>query len=283
MYGKNVYGLPASSHFRWTREIDIATMDPSEHTDPFLRIKADTVMQLLDLVGELGLATAAVTHHPALASLELEGFENVSHRLELLTRQVQELASSLRLVPAGHVFQRMRRVVRDLVSQTGKSFYIVLQGEDVQIDKTVVDQLAEPLIHLIRNAADHGIETQAERKALGKPEQGRIVLSATQQGQEIHITVSDDGWGLNRAAILKRARQTGLVGENAEPDDATLWNLIFKSGFSTATQVSNLSGRGVGMDVVQNVIRSLRGRIDVETHPGQGTRVRLIMVHWELP
>lgn len=252
-------------------------MNPYEQNDPFLRIRGDKVMQLLDLVGELGLATVAVTRHPAVTSLEQEGLESATHRLELLTRQVQELASSLRLVPAGQVFQRMKRLVRDLAKQTGKSFHIVLHGEDVQIDKTMLDQLAEPLLHLIRNAADHGLETPAERKAAGKPEQGRITLSAAQQGQEIHIEVRDDGRGLKGRAILKRARETGLVGENECPDDETMWNLIFKPGFSSATEVSNLSGRGVGLDVVRSVVHSLRGRTEVETEPGQGTRVKLIL------
>jgi two-component system chemotaxis sensor kinase CheA len=171
----------------------------------------------------------------------------------------------------------MRRLARDLAQQTGKSFDITINGEEIEIDKTVVDQLADPLIHLVRNAADHGIESAAERQAAGKPAQGRIILSAAQQGQEIHITVSDDGKGLDRQAILNRARAAGIVGANEEPVDATVWNLIFESGFSTAAQVSNLSGRGVGMDVVQSVIRNLRGRIEVNTTPGQGTHIKLII------
>jgi len=251
------------------------TTNSIEPTDAFLRIRADKVTQLLDLVGELGLATAGITHHPALAGVE--AVADASHRLELLTRQVQELTSGLRLVPASQLFQRMRRVARDLAHQTGKSFDITIHGEEIEIDKTIVDQLADPLIHLIRNAADHGIETPAERQAAGKPAQGRIILSATQQGQEIHITVGDDGKGLNRQAILNRARAAGIVGDNEEPDDASVWNLIFQSGFSTAAQVSNLSGRGVGMDVVQNVIRTLRGRIQVETTPGHGAQIHLII------
>ena len=251
------------------------TINSTEQIDTFLCIKADKVTQLLDLVGELGLATITVTHHPALAGLD--GLANASHRLELITRQVQELTSSLRLVPASQLFQRMRRLARDLAQQTGKSFDITINGEEIEIDKTVVDQLADPLIHLVRNAADHGIESAAERQAAGKPAQGRIILSAAQQGQEIHITVSDDGKGLDRQAILNRARAAVIVGANEEPVDATVWNLIFESGFSTAAQVSNLSGRGVGMDVVQSVIRNLRGRIEVNTTPGQGTHIKLII------
>jgi two-component system chemotaxis sensor kinase CheA len=252
-------------------------MDTNTPFDPFLRIKADKVMQLIDSVGELGLATSAVTRHPALAGLELEGFENAAHRLELLTRQVQELASALRMVPANQVFERMRRLARDLTHQTGKKFECVFKGEDVEIDKVLADKIADPLMHLIRNAVDHGLETSAERIAAGKSEHGCVTLSAVQQGQEIHIAVSDDGRGLNREAILNRARQAGLVHEDQALDDAAIWNFIFQSGFSTATQVSNLSGRGVGMDVVQNNVRALRGRIVLATTPGKGTRVTLII------
>ncbi len=250
---------------------------PAFQADPFLRVRADKVTQLLDLVGELGLAALAVTHHPGLTGLELEGFENAAHRLEMLIHEAQDLTSALRLVPVGQVFRRMQRLVRDLAQQTGKLFEIGLEGEEVEIDKAVVDQLSDPLMHLIRNAADHGLEAPLERAAQGKPDKGRLLLSAAQRGREIHITVGDDGRGLNRAAILKRARERGLLGSEATPEDKVIWNYIFQSGFSTASAITNLSGRGVGMDVVQNTIHALRGRVEVQTQAGQGTRVTLII------
>jgi two-component system chemotaxis sensor kinase CheA len=247
----------------------------SSGQDAYLRIKAAKVTQLLDLVGELGLAATGVTQHPQLIGLELEGFEIAVHRLELLIREVQDLASSLRLVPIGTVFRRMQRLVRDLSHQTGKPLDLILEGGENQIDKSLVDQLYDPLMHLVRNAVDHGIEPPEERITAGKPETGRIVLEAAQQGREIHITVADDGRGMDREAILRRARELGLAGADEEPDDSTVWSYIFRSGLSTAREVSSLSGRGVGMDVVRDTIQSLRGRILVESFRGMGSVISL--------
>ena len=245
--------------------------------DNFLRVKASKVSLLLDLVGELGLTTLAVTHHPALQELELVGFETTAHQLELLVNEVQRVTADLRLVPVSGLFRPMQRAARDLARETSKPFDLVLEGEELEIDKVLIDELKDPLTHLIRNAIDHGLESLAERTAVGKPAQGRITLSAAQKGKDIHLTVADDGRGLNRAAILNKARATGLLGANDEPEDKTLWNFIFRAGFSTATQVSNLSGRGVGMDVVQNAVRALRGRIALDSQPGRGTAVTLII------
>jgi two-component system chemotaxis sensor kinase CheA len=243
--------------------------------DTYLRIQAAQVTHLLDLVGELGLAAADVTQHPDLEALELEGFAISVHRLENLIHELQDLASSLRLVPVGTVFKRMQRLVRDLCQQTGKPITLILQGGDTKIDKSLVDQLHDPLMHLIRNAVGHGIESPQERSAADKPKEGRVTLTAAQQGREIHITVADDGRGLDREAILARAREVGLVGADEVPDDSAIWNYIFHSGLSTASEVSSLSGRGVGLDVVQAAIRSLQGRTVVESSPGEGTRITL--------
>lgn len=253
----------------------ITSSDTDTSQDAFLRIKADKVSQLLDLVGELGLAVAGVTQHPDLANLSLEGFYIAAHHLDVMVRDLQDLASSLRLVPVNDVFNRMQRLVRDLSRQTGKPAVLLLQGSDTEIDKVLVDQLYDPLLHLIRNSMDHGIESPAEREKAGKPAQGHITLSAVQQGGEIQITVADDGHGLNRKAILTKARKLGLVSETEEPADAVVWNYIFQPGFSTAQAVTSLSGRGVGMDVVQATVRSLRGRIMVDSIAGQGTRTTL--------
>ncbi len=239
--------------------------------DAFLRVKSDKVSQLLDLVGELGLTAVQVTHHPELAGLELEGFDIAVHRLDLQIRELQDLASSLRLVPVGSVFRRMERLSRDLSHQTGKPIDLVIEGEDIEIDKFLVDQLYDPLVHLVRNAVDHGLESVKERLAVGKPEKGRISLSAVQHGKEIDITVADDGRGLDRATVLQQARKLGLIGPTEEPDDDTVWNYIFHSGLSTSEKVSNLSGRGVGLDVVQTSIRALSGRVIVNNKNRQGT------------
>lgn len=248
-------------------------MDVSQ--DAFLRIKADKVSRLLDLVGELGLVASGVTQHPDLARLTLDGFHIAAHHLELMVRELQDLTSSLRLVSVSDVFNRMQRLVRDLSRQTGKPVALLLQGSETEIDKVLVDRLHDPLMHLIRNAVDHGIESPAEREKASKPAQGQIILSAAQQGGEIQITVTDDGKGLDRKAILSKARKLGLASETEEPADAMVWNYIFQPGFSTAQAVTSLSGRGVGMDVVQSAVRALRGRIMVDSTAGQGTRIIL--------
>ncbi len=252
-------------------------MQPTIQPDAFIRIKTDKVTQLLDLVGELGLAVLSVTHHPSISGSELEGFENAAHHLELLTHEVQDLASSMRLVPASQLFRRIQRLARELSHQVGKQLEIIVEGEDVEIDKTVVDQLNDPLLHLIRNASDHGIEPADARQAAGKPEQGRILVRAAQKGQEISITVADDGRGLDREKILQRAIEQGLATEGEDLPDSALFNFIFRPGFSTAKEVTNLSGRGVGMDVVQTAVRALRGRIEITSEPGRGTAITMIL------
>lgn len=245
--------------------------------DQVLRIRAEKVTQLLDIVGELGLSVMEITRHPGLVDMELEGFESSAHRLELLVHEVQDIVSSLRLVPVGQVFHRMERVARDLSHQTGKQFDVLLVGEDVEIDKAVVDQLSDPLMHLIRNSADHGLESVEERARQGKPERGKITIQAVQRGREVLITISDDGRGLDRESILNRARERGLLAKDHEPTDQEVWNCIFQSGFSTVKEITNLSGRGVGMDVVRNTIRSLHGRIEIDTQPGKGTCMTLVI------
>ena len=152
-----------------------------------------------------------------------------------------------------------------------------MEGEDVEIDKTVVDQLNDPLLHLIRNASDHGIEPADARLAAGKPEQGRILVQAAQKGQEILITVADDGRGLDREKIMQRAVEKGLASEGEDLPDSALFSFIFHPGFSTAKEVTSLSGRGVGMDVVQTTVRALRGRIEMTSEPGKGTTITMIL------
>ncbi|MCX7682128.1 MAG: chemotaxis protein CheW [Anaerolineae bacterium] len=244
-----------------------------ELSEGYLRIKAERVTQLLDLVGELSLSATAVMQHPRVR--ELEELDSALHRLGNLIRELQTLSSGLRLVSIGTVLKRMQRLVRDLSHQTGKPLELVIEGGEVQVDKNLVDQLHDPLVHLVRNAVDHGIESPEERAASGKPPVGRITLTALQRGREVHIQVADDGRGLNREAILERAREMGIVAPNEEPDDQTVWRYIFYSGLSTVQRVSSLSGRGVGLDVVQAAVKSLQGRILVDTAAGKGTCITL--------
>jgi two-component system chemotaxis sensor kinase CheA len=244
-------------------------------TMALLRVPAEKVSRLMDLVGELSLSVSELIRSPDLEGLDLSEFEKAAHRLKMVVREVQDAAAELRLVPVGDVFRRVRRMARELERDTGKKIAIQLEGEDTAIDKAIVDRLYEPLVHAVRNSADHGIEAPADRHAAGKPETGTITLSAAQVGGDIHITIGDDGQGLNRDRILARARQNGLIGANEDPGDQALWKMIFQPGFSTAAAVTRLSGRGVGMDVLNTVVTELRGRIGVETIAGRGTKIGL--------
>ena len=243
--------------------------------DNFLRINADKVGRLMDLVGELGLVSSEIINHPELEGLELKGFDSSAHRLEGLIREIQDESSGLRLVPVGSVFKRMQRLVRDVSKQINKEIALVLIGEDTEVDKVIVDRLYDPLVHLVRNSADHGLENPEERRKAGKSEKGTITLAAYQQGGEVQILIKDDGKGMNREAILGRAVERGLIGADEDPDDETVWNFIFDAGFSTNEQVSKLSGRGVGMDVVKTSIQDLRGRIEIKSQQGLGSTLTL--------
>jgi two-component system chemotaxis sensor kinase CheA len=249
----------------------------SDSEDSVIRIKAGRVAQLMDMVGELSLAADEVLHHPQLQELELDELQNSAHKLHQLIRELQDLASGLRLVPIDSVFRRMQRLARDLAKQTGKKFTFEIKGEETEIDKVVVDTLSDPLVHLIRNSVDHGLETNEERLKKGKPEKGRVTLAARQEGGDIYITIEDDGNGLDKDKILKRAIEKGLVSKHETLSEDKIFSLIFEPGFSTKDAVSQLSGRGVGMDVVKTTINYLRGRIDIMSTPGKGTCLQLVI------
>jgi two-component system chemotaxis sensor kinase CheA len=241
----------------------------------FLRVDAQKVGALMDLAGELGLACSAVTRHPDVVGRDLEGFAAAAHRLELLVRELQNDLSSLRLVPVAPVFQRLRRVVEDAARRTHKEVDLVVRGEDTEVDKVMIDALQDPLVHVLRNAVDHGLEEPAARVDAGKPPRGRVVLSASHQGGEITIEVRDDGRGLQRDRILARAIERGLCSADAQPTDDELAGFVFLPGFSTKDTADTLSGRGVGMDVLKTTVESLRGRVTLKSTPGQGSRVTL--------
>ncbi|MDZ7908478.1 MAG: chemotaxis protein CheW [Gemmobacter sp.] len=240
-----------------------------------MRVASDKISRLMDLVGELSLSVDEAVHSPDLTGLELSRFEAAAHRLAAIVREVQDAATELRLVPVDEVFRRLRRMVRELERETGKQIDLVIEGADTAIDKLVADRLYDPLLHVLRNSVDHGVEPAAERLAVGKAGAGRITLSAAQVGSEVRIIVADDGRGLSRERILRKARERGLFGQTEEPEPAQLWKVIFEPGFSTAEEVSKLSGRGVGMDVLNTTMTALRGRIGVESVAGEGTRVAL--------
>ena len=233
-------------------------------------VKVDTAKLdfLVDMVGEMVIAQSLLRHDATLINARVQ--RNLM-QLSRITGEVQKTAMSMRMVPIGHLFSRMARLVRDLSRKGGKQAELVVTGEDTELDRTIVEDLGDPLMHMVRNSADHGIESTEERIQAGKNPVGRIGLKAYHQAGYITIEVSDDGRGLDREKILHKARQKGLVSETAELTDREVFNLIFEPGFSTADQVTDISGRGVGMDVVRKHVQKMRGRIDIQSQKGVGT------------
>ena len=246
------------------------TAAPTVHS---IRVDVDKVDRLVNLVGEMVITQAMLTEQSSL--LPADQFPVLIQGIEALAqsaRELQESVMAIRAQPVKSVFARMPRVVRDLAATLGKEVRIVTTGETTEIDKTVIEQLNDPLTHMIRNALDHGIEPPDQREAAGKPRQGTIHLAAAQQSGRIVIEVSDDGRGIDREKVLAKARDRGLVAAGAVMTDEDIDNLIFTPAFSTAETVSNVSGRGVGMDVVKRNVQSLGGRISVQTRLGTGSR-----------
>ena len=240
-----------------------------------LRVPVDKVDELINLVGELitaesMLAQGCATLAPA-AQLQLSA---ALAELQRHTRALQEAAMSIRMIPVSVVFSRFPRMLRELAAKMGKQVELATQGEATELDKGMIEKITDPLTHLVRNSIDHGIETPAERRAAGKPETGRLTLTASHQGGSIVIEVRDDGRGLSRQRLLAKARERGLHAPDSL-SDAEVWALIFAAGFSTAEVVSDVSGRGVGMDVVKKNITALGGVVEIDNVEGQGMGVRV--------
>jgi two-component system chemotaxis sensor kinase CheA len=238
-----------------------------------VRVPAEKLDELMDRVGELVIAQSRLSQL-AGSSGDLQ-LRAVSEDVERLSGELRDTMMVLRMVPVTQLFGRFRRLVHDLSIETGKAIELVMEGETTEVDKSVIERLADPLVHLVRNSCDHGLETPQERVAAGKPEAGRILLSARQQAGEVIITIKDDGRGINKERVRAKAESSGLIPANASLTDQELYQLIFQPGFSTASQVTNLSGRGVGMDVVKRTIDALRGTINVVSQPGQGSEISL--------
>lgn len=238
-----------------------------------VRVDAHKLDRLIDLVGELIIASAGATE--VARSLRQPELLEANITLGGLVEQVRDQALQLRMVKIGATFNRFQRVVHDVARELGKDIVLEVSGEDTELDKTVVEKIADPLTHLVRNAMDHGIESAHERVRSGKPAQGTVRLNAYHDSGHIAIEISDDGGGLNRERILAKGVERGLVEPGRNLSDREVWNLIFEPGFSTAEQVTNLSGRGVGMDVVKSNITALRGTVELHSVPGQGTTVQV--------
>jgi two-component system chemotaxis sensor kinase CheA len=227
----------------------------------------------MDRVGELVIAQSRLSQL-ASASADI-GLRSVSEEIERLSGELRDTMMVLRMVPVASLFSRFRRLVHDLARETGKVIELVTEGETTEVDKTVIERLADPLVHLVRNSIDHGLEPPEERLAAGKAEAGTITLSARQSGGEVIISIKDDGRGINRERVRAKAESSGLIQPGQQLSDAELLQLIFAPGFSTAAQITNLSGRGVGMDVVKKTVEALRGAIDIVSLSGQGSDVSL--------
>ncbi|PPJ49353.1 chemotaxis protein CheA [Rhizobium sp. KAs_5_22] len=238
-----------------------------------VRVPAERLDELMDRVGELVIAQSRLSQL-ADASIEIQ-LRAVSEDIERLSGELRDTMMVLRMMPVASLFGRFRRLVHDLSRETGKVIELETEGENTEVDKTVIDRLADPLVHLVRNSIDHGLETPDERRAAGKPEAGHVRLSARQSGGEVIITVKDDGRGINRERVRAKAESSGLIQPGASLSDQELLQLIFQPGFSTAQQITNLSGRGVGMDVVKKTVEALRGAIEVSSAPGNGSEIAL--------
>jgi len=242
-------------------------------------IKVDTgkLDSLLDLVGEMVIAQSLVGQElDQLASLNPQSARNIA-QLGRITRELQRVSMSLRMVPIRGLFQKMARVVRDVSAKCGKKVQFITEGEDTELDRSLVEELADPLLHMVRNSLDHGIEPPEARKAAHKSPTGTLTLRAFHQGGNIVVEIEDDGAGLNSERILRKAIDRGLASHNATLSDQQIFAFIFAAGFSTAEKVTDLSGRGVGLDVVRRNLERLRGCIDIDSTTGKGARFKLTL------
>lgn len=237
-------------------------------------VKVDTqkLDNLVNLVGELVIANALINE--GLGNTTSGTNKNLSH-LNKIVKDIQDQVMCMRMVPLKSTFQKMARLVRDVSSKMGKKVRLEISGEDTELDKTVIEEIGDPLVHIIRNSVDHGIETLEERVAGGKPIEGLVRLNAFHRGGNIVVEIEDDGKGLCKDKLLRKAIEKGLVDEGASLSDQQIYNLIFAAGFSTAEKVTDVSGRGVGMDVVKKNVEHLRGKVEISTVEGKGTKISI--------
>lgn len=248
----------------------------ASHRQSMISVSTDKLDTLMDLVGELVIAEAMVMQNPELNGLNMESLRKDTARLEKITNELRDVVMAVRMVPLTVTFQKMNRIVRDMSIKQDKKILMSIVGEETEVDKSIIDQISDPLMHIIRNSIDHGIESAEERLRAGKPEHGTISLEARNSGGEVLITVRDDGRGLDREKILAKAREKGLLTrpEN-EMTDKEVFSLIFLPGFSTSEKVSEFSGRGVGMDVVNKNIKKLGGVVYADSVAGKGTDISI--------
>ena len=289
--------LPVIEHFTYTKDYSEIS-SPSEGNKPaqapapgapqpkaavvhapvkqsLINVNLSKLDGLMDLMGEIVITESMVTSNPALQQAGLDNnFTKASRQLRKLTDELQEIVMSIRMVPISTVFQKMNRIVRDMSKKLEKKAKLVLVGEETEVDKTIVDSISDPIMHLVRNCMDHGLESKEQRLAAGKPEEGTITLTAQNTGGDILISVSDDGGGLDRAAVLEKASQKGMLTKpEKEYTDQEVYQFILMPGFSTNDVVTEYSGRGVGMDVVRENVEKIGGEVTIDSTPGKGMTV----------
>lgn len=240
-------------------------------SDSSVRVKTERLDGLVDLVGELVVAHSMIAEDSTVLADQGELNRKVS-RAEKILRELQDLSTSMRMVPLRQAFQKLNRVARDVSKKIEKPVRFLTEGEDTELDRNMVDVITDPLVHMVRNSIDHGLESPEERRAAGKDPEGLVTLAAYQAGGTVIIEISDDGRGLDRDRILAKAKERGLVESERVLSDQEVYEMIFAPGFSTAAEVTSVSGRGVGLDVVRKSVEALRGRIEIQSEPGKGSR-----------
>lgn len=246
---------------------------PTAHSgQTHINVDVSKIDLLMDLVGELVVSEAMVTRNPDLRGLATEGFEKATRQHRMIINELQDLVMSVRMVPLGLTFQKMNRIVRDMSKKINKKVDLTILGEETEVDKNVIEHIGDPLMHIIRNSVDHGIEEPAERLRAGKDETGQVILEAKHSGGEVWIVIKDDGKGLDRQKILEKAEEKGILTKNPnDMSDSDVYSLIFAPGFSTKDAITEFSGRGVGLDVVSKNITALGGTIIIDSALGKGT------------
>ena len=240
-----------------------------------LKVSRKKLDALLNLMGELVVNQSIMGDHRTHDTLQSEHSAQTLRYMDKLVHDLQDIAMSLRMVPVSPLFGKMKRIARDASQNLGKTIVMSLEGEHVEIDKTVIEKISDPLTHLVRNAVDHGLETDVERETAGKSGSGEIMLKAQQREDRVLISLTDNGRGMNPQKLIAKAREKGLIGAEQKLTDTEAYSLIFKPGFSTKEQVSDMSGRGVGMDVVQRAVDDLKGNIEIQTELGKGTTFQI--------